>query len=176
MKYDKVCKLSCINKESINSLWEFSEIFLKITTSAEGEKTPTLHHVWPLFERIKKILMNHGNSNSLVSQMKKVGLQYVEKNKKPFEMTEEHKIATFLHPYKKKLKFVSLQESLEVREIVKKRLDSLFGADFNGLLLPESVPSSSLYADILDQSTQNDGSFDEISNYISFNISNVSTK
>lgn len=98
MKYDEVSKLLCINKESINSLWEFLEIFLKITTSVEGEKIPTLLHVCLLFDKIKKILMTHGNSNSLVSQMKKVGLQYVEKNKKPFEMTEEHKIATFLQP------------------------------------------------------------------------------
>lgn len=176
MKYDEVSKLLCINKESINSLWEFLEIFLKITTSVEGEKIPTLLHVCLLFDKIKKILMTHGNSNSLVSQMKKVGLQYVEKNKKPFEMTEEHKIATFLQPYMKKLKFASLQESLEIREIVKKRLDSIFGSDYNSLSLPESAPSSSLYADILDPATQNDGNFDEISNYISFNISNVSTK
>lgn len=76
----------------------------------------------------------------------------------------------------KKLKFASLQESLEIREIVKKRLDSIFGSDYNSLSLPESAPSSSLYADILDPATQNDGNFDEISNYISFNISNVSTK
>lgn len=152
--------------------------------SVESEKKPTLHHVWPFQVKIKKYLSNIPNENNLLSQMKRAGLQYMQKNETQFAMTKEHKIATFLHPYMKGLKFAPFAESVNVRGIVQKEIDSILASSRSDNAFESNANGSrshiplapSLYDDIIDSTIETQENRDEINNYLVFNPIGVSRK
>lgn len=182
-KYDKVSKITCINKDSLKQLFEFLELFVHITVTIEGEKKPTLHYVWPFHVKIKKYLADRANGGSFTSIMSRAGIQYMDKNAEPFAMTDEHKIATFLHPYMKTLKFVTFGESVVVRGMVQGIIDNLREESGHNNQLIADVPdlnvqvstTSSLFEDFIDATAAAAANLDEINNYMTFNVNTVSS-
>lgn len=106
-----------------------------MSTKLEGDKYITLHLVWPAYLQIANLLCeeydNNEEASSLVSDMKAIGREYVEKNAKDMEPTFEHKAMTFLTPTMKKLNFIDYRSRYKLHTDIEKYIQKYEVPDLN---------------------------------------------
>lgn len=91
--------------------------------------------VWPvylklgnmLFENDDDIVCEADGTHSIVSEMKKIGRKYMEKNEKDMQPTFEHKAMTFLTPTMKKLNFIDYRNRYKLQTDVEDYIKKIFG-------------------------------------------------
>lgn len=105
---DYVCG---INLPKIEAIAVFLKPFRNMTLTLEGYKEPTLHIVWPVYLKIRNLLVPDVSEydsefGHITEEMKAEGLSYIQSNFCDFEPKQTHKIATILHPILKNLNAV----------------------------------------------------------------------
>lgn len=106
-----------------------------MTDKVEGDKHITLHIVWPIYLKLETLLAKteqdeldeiSGIEASLEANLRKLGREYMKKNRTDFEPTFYHKAMTFLYPESKKLGIVSRAEVYGFHNEIEERLNDLF--------------------------------------------------
>lgn len=120
-------KILCLPRDRMESIVEFLEFFKKATKEVEFENKPVLYRVWLLFKRIDSYLEFRTTDSIIVSKMKEIGRNYVSSidNVNDMRLTSEHKLAVFLHPLMKGMRFVLEEERNEIHADALKRLGEL---------------------------------------------------
>lgn len=93
-----------------------------MTDKLEGDTYITLHMVWPIYLKLFGVLAESDNDKikeadgiySSESEMKRLGRDYMEKNRSDFKPTFHHKAMTFLNPTMKKLNLINFSERMEL--------------------------------------------------------------
>lgn len=105
-------KLCDLNKETIEKLVEFLQLFRTATVETEASKRPTLFLVqlWTkiLFEHLRDKASDH----QLIVEMKEIGRDYFRQIEN--SVTKYHKYAVFAHPLFKSLKCLPSYEHDEI--------------------------------------------------------------
>lgn len=145
----------------MEKIQSFLNPFLSWTKKTEGSKIPTLCYVWPGIDFIVKHCGVSGSDLDFIAQMKAKAIQYIEKK---FELHDYAKIAAFLHPNLKMLKFASSEDVENTINEVKKMI---------GVQSNESTPNASATiatsSSILSQ-YYDDSTYCEIDEYIAYKV------
>lgn len=109
------CRIENIDFDYLQIIYVFLEKFRFWKDETEGSSKPTLSKVWVGIVDIQRHLQPQIGDTEMEEQMKKVGSDYINKE---FVLHDYHKVATFLNPHFKSLKFASESEIKSTIEIV----------------------------------------------------------
>lgn len=99
---DELERLYGINKQELELLCEFLELFQECTSEIEASRTPTLHLVLPWYHELQQHLQPNYLDVEFIGQMKEAGRKYLENNVGK-KIHLYHRMATFCHPALKNL-------------------------------------------------------------------------
>lgn len=155
---------------SFNTVHIFIIIYQVLTDKLEGDEYITLHMIWPTVFKISDLLKQNDDdfiseiedTNSIVSDMKHIGVTYFSKNAKDIEPTMEHKFMTFLTPTMKKLKFIDSRSRFQLHCEIEDHIKNHF--EDNGAT--QIMPNVSSTEEV-EQTDQNSNIFED---YVSFDV------
>lgn len=92
-----------------------------MSDNLEGDNYITLHMVWPIYSKLFEILAETNSDFEgeldgkypISSNMKRLGREYMNKNKSDFSPTFQHKVMTLLTPTMKKLTFIDFRSRVK---------------------------------------------------------------
>lgn len=113
-------RIENIHFNHIQSIFTFLNEFRHWSNVVSASKTPILYFVWLAYDKLLKHSTPKNSDASYVSLMKTKAYQYMEEK---FVLHELHRIATFLHPNFKSLKFVSNQMRIKTIDDTKTLLN-----------------------------------------------------
>lgn len=114
-----------IDKNTLSMLCTFVEVFEIATMEIEASKSPTLHLVVPWYFKLMKHMQFVGVDSALVSDMKKIGREYLKNNIGRYISTY-HKIAAFLYPETRSLKMYSREEKNAIIDSARDLMNTKF--------------------------------------------------
>lgn len=125
--------------------------------------------VWPMYLSLFGLLQDSENDSTMISNMKDLGREYMEKNKTDFAPKFHHKAMTFLNPTMKKLGIIKLSERKALHTDVENYLDTYYPDSTNVSTsevsdLPMSVETTG--TDFLDRFVSFDQTEDELESEI----------
>lgn len=127
--------IECLPKSTLQKVVEFLRPFKVWTDLLEGDKSFTLHRVWPIHSKIMDHLRTTNETDEeimksknfrMIEAMKCFGRVYIEKTlKDDFIPTMKHNIAVALHPRMKKMQKINV----ETRESTYTEINKIISID-----------------------------------------------
>lgn len=120
-------KITRLPREKMEKIGEFLEFFKKLTLDIEFENKPVIHRVWPLFKRLDLYLEHQSIDSNVITKMKEAGRNYIQKEENIIDMqpNTELKLAVFLHPLMKRMKFVTEIERNDIQNEARKLMEAI---------------------------------------------------
>lgn len=117
---NKLDKLTCLSIEELRAICKVLSFFKLVTMTVEGDQYVTLQNYWITLRELKNVLTVKYDDTALVVLMKNAGLQYINQSESlgHFQPTIKHKLAVFLNPQMKSLRFASPAEKKEITDHV----------------------------------------------------------
>lgn len=129
-------RLDDIDISILNELKSFLMLFKHWSDYAERSKSPSLYSVWIAIDSIIKHCSIQDDDQHLTSLMKSKALCYIEKS---FELNTLHRVATFLHPNFKNLRFATANLSQQTIAESRELLQSYTSTDSNERIAADSL-------------------------------------
>lgn len=158
-----------INKYVLKEICDFLVIFKQISQELEGSLYPTLYLVWPAFDRIMKFLNPSQLDSVIMEKMKSAAKEYLTTN---FELHKFHRIASFLFPQTKSLKFASQNEKLKTFADVREMFNNFTTKDAASELSSSTSSSSRRTSteSIISSYLDDEAEASEIDTYIAYKV------
>lgn len=152
-------RLNNINYSDLKHIAAYLKEFEIWTKLSSASNTPSLYTIWIGIHAIMQHSHINDNEHSIVSLMKVKAFTYIE-NK--FVLSKLHRIATFLHPSYKSLKFASFGQIEKTHAEIREELRSFTNTNNSDRRSSTSSESSiSQFADCYDDN-------DEIMDYLQY--------
>lgn len=158
-------RLTAINRLYLKEILNFLKIFKEISIEMEKSLSPTLYLVWPSSVRLLKFLAPTRIDSVLLKKIKKIARVYYKKN---FTLDKLHRIASFLHPQMKTLKFASDGEKLQTIRDVKEMIQTV-DVDVTPDLTRRRRSNDSVISVFFDD----DSDIDEVELYVAYKVNCV---
>lgn len=153
-----------INYTELEAICEYLKEFKTWTEISSASKRPTLYTVWIGIHNLMEHSFIEETDHSLVAIMKVKAFTYIEEH---FVLSPIHRMATFLHPSYKALKFASPDLIRNTHQHIQEEIDQISGIDNNQRHHSSSSESSS---SVLSQYLDYTGESDELQDYIQYKI------
>lgn len=162
---NEIRRINGINYSDLVCASEYLREFKVWSDHASGSKRPTLYVVWIGIHRLMEHSFIDENDNPLVSLMKVKAFTYIQEK---FVLSPMHRMATFLHPGYKALRFASADLIREKHENIRVELERLQISERNDS--PNSRNSSDSSGSSLFSYLDDNGDNDEILDYLQYRI------
>jgi len=120
---DQEARLEGIVITTVNVLVRFLLPFFEGTKALEGDLTPTIHHVYQWYVKLKRCMTFQTSDCPLLKFLKHRGFQAID-NK--FEITPLHKLALFSNPKLKSLNAFTEDEKITIKTLLLTTYHPLF--------------------------------------------------
>lgn len=158
-------RIENIHFNQVQCMFAYLDEFRHWSTKGSASKIPTLYLVWIAMDALIKHSTPSNDDNSTVALMKIKAYQYIEEN---FEIHELHRVATFLHPNFKSLKFTNEQKRMKTHNDTRHLLRKYHPSSARTTNRRESTSSSSsVDSTISTYMDDNSSLLDEVHEYIS---------
>lgn len=141
----------------------FLKHFKLISVEMEKSNHPTLHLVWPAISRIDRFLKPSQADSVLCKKMKKAAVAYLKKN---FELQKLLRIASFLHPQLKSLKFGDEAKRMRTIRDAKEMISTITLPQMNSDRLRRKNSTESVISDCFDEDLE----LDEVDLYAAYRV------
>lgn len=162
---NEIKRMEFINYAELDAISKYLKEFKTWTEISSASKKPTLYTVWIGIHSIMEHSFIDDEDHSLVAIMKVKAFTYIEEH---FVLSPTHRMATFLHPSYKSLKFASPEFARNTHHDIQKEIDQMSGVDSNQRRYSSSSESSS--TSVLSQYLDYTGESDELQDYIHYKI------
>lgn len=156
---NEIERLECIDFNALKCISEYLKEFEFWTKLSSSSKKPSLYSVWLGIHAIMTHSHINDDDHPIVSLMKVKAFTYITEK---FVLTKLHRIATFLHPSYKLLKFASFEQIQKTHTEVRVELSKIMNSGYNFRRTSSSSESSiSQFADFYENG-------DELVEYMQF--------